>query len=153
MCSFTSTGQTFNLLLVDRHGGHSISSIFLPTSTYRLSLSLPTLLPPSSRFHKSFIGIMFHLILLIFITYLGSTLAATADQWRGRSIYQYRQYSMLSSHRLAELCAQAHHRSLRTSRWCRCQRLQRFCTDLVRWHLAYHPGQSRLYPKCWFHCQ
>ncbi|KAH9997556.1 glycoside hydrolase family 13 protein [Russula vinacea] len=31
---------------------------------------------------------MFHLILLVSITFIGSTLAATADQWRGRSIYQ-----------------------------------------------------------------
>ncbi|KAI0256530.1 glycoside hydrolase family 13 protein [Lactifluus subvellereus] len=31
---------------------------------------------------------MFHFILLIFIASFGSALAATADQWRGRSIYQ-----------------------------------------------------------------
>lgn len=31
---------------------------------------------------------MFLLILLISISFFGSTLAATADQWRGRSIYQ-----------------------------------------------------------------
>jgi alpha-amylase len=31
---------------------------------------------------------MFHLILLVSIKFIGFTLAATADQWRGRSIYQ-----------------------------------------------------------------
>jgi alpha-amylase len=31
---------------------------------------------------------MFHLSLWIFLAFVGSTLAATADDWRGRSVYQ-----------------------------------------------------------------
>ena len=76
-------------LLVDRPRVIPFQLFFflsLPTFTFRLSVSLPT---PHSRFHKSFTEIMFLLILLISITLIRSTLAATADQWRGRSIYQY----------------------------------------------------------------
>src|SRR5579863_7194362 len=45
---------------------------------------IPQSCPSIVRFSRT----MFRLVLLVFITFIGSTLAATADQWRGRSIYQ-----------------------------------------------------------------
>ena len=96
-------GQYYVHILVRVHEGTfsrstwalSISSTFLslPTFLSRLFLSPPTL---HSRFQKSFFGIMSLLILLISITFIRSTLAATADQWRGRSIYQYCPCSILT---------------------------------------------------------